>query len=39
VKTIDPSVLPEDITEENVEAEIPFSLEDLENDDDKNSGL
>lgn len=37
VKTIDPSVLPEDMTEEHIEAEIPLSLEDLENDDDKDS--
>jgi 1-acyl-sn-glycerol-3-phosphate acyltransferase len=35
VKTIDPSVLPDDMTEENVEAEIPMTLEDLENDDEK----
>ena len=37
VKTIDPSVLPEDMTDENVEAEIPLSLQDLENEDDNGS--
>ncbi|MGZ3692351.1 MAG: lysophospholipid acyltransferase family protein [Pseudobdellovibrio sp.] len=39
VKTIDPSVVADDMTDENVVSEIPISLQDLENDDDKNSSI
>jgi 1-acyl-sn-glycerol-3-phosphate acyltransferase len=36
VKTIDPSVLPDDMTDENVVAEIPITLRDIVNDTDED---
>ena len=36
VKTIDPSALPDDMTDENVTSENPPTLQDLESDDDIN---
>ena len=37
VKTIDPSVLPDDMTDENVVADIPVSLQDIVNDTEEDS--
>lgn len=37
VKTIDPSVLPDDLTDENEVAEAPTTIQDLEPDDDTNT--
>lgn len=37
VKTIDPSVLPDDMTDENEIAEAPVTLQDLESEDDNNN--